>query len=112
MCRTPITAASARCAPPSSSARSPDVSDPIGAPGSMPLRPPSSPPDGSTENLPSRQSTTSSQHRRQRLPRDPDLSSYLPFHSLLDVGSVIERVLIQHRIKLYPSPRARKYTRG
>lgn len=32
-----------------------------------------------------------------------------PFHSLLDVGSVIEKVLIQHHIVLHPSQRMRKY---
>jgi hypothetical protein len=32
-----------------------------------------------------------------------------PFHSLLDVGSVIERVLIGHDITLHPSQKMRKY---
>ena len=32
-----------------------------------------------------------------------------PFHSLLDVGAVIEKVLIQHGIQLHPSRRMRKY---
>jgi hypothetical protein len=32
-----------------------------------------------------------------------------PFHSLLDVGAVIERVLIDHDIALHPSPRLKKY---
>ena len=32
-----------------------------------------------------------------------------PFHSLLDVGAVIERVLIQHGIQLHPNRRMRKY---
>jgi hypothetical protein len=32
-----------------------------------------------------------------------------PFHSLLDVGAVIERVLIEHGITLYPSRRTEKY---
>jgi hypothetical protein len=33
-----------------------------------------------------------------------------PFHSLLDVGGVIERVLIEHGIVLHPSRTMRKYT--
>lgn len=32
-----------------------------------------------------------------------------PFHSLLDVGSVIEKVLIEHGIVLHPSRRMQKY---
>jgi hypothetical protein len=36
----------------------------------------------------------------------------IPFHSLLDVGSIIERVLIEHRVKLHPSRKARKYIRA
>lgn len=32
-----------------------------------------------------------------------------PFHSLLDVGAMVERVLIGHGIVLHPSPRMRKY---
>ena len=32
-----------------------------------------------------------------------------PFHSLLDVGAVIEKVLIQHGIQLHPGRRMRKY---
>jgi hypothetical protein len=32
-----------------------------------------------------------------------------PFHSLLDVGAVIERVLIDHGIVLHPSQRMSKY---
>jgi len=32
-----------------------------------------------------------------------------PFHSLLDVGAVIEKVLIQHGIRLHPGRRMRKY---
>jgi hypothetical protein len=33
----------------------------------------------------------------------------LPFHSLLDVGAVIERVLTEHKVKLHPSARSKKY---
>jgi hypothetical protein len=33
----------------------------------------------------------------------------LPFHSLLDVGSAIEKVLIREGVVLRPSKRARKY---
>jgi len=33
-----------------------------------------------------------------------------PFHSLLDVGSVIEKVLIEHGIILHPSRRMQKYS--
>ena len=36
-------------------------------------------------------------------------SSPQPFHSLLDVGSVIERVLIEHGIVLHPSRKMLKY---
>ena len=32
-----------------------------------------------------------------------------PFHSLLDVGSVIEKVLIKHGIELHKSRKMRKY---
>ena len=32
-----------------------------------------------------------------------------PFHSLLDVGAVIEKVLIEQGIVLHPSRRMRKY---
>lgn len=32
-----------------------------------------------------------------------------PFHSLLDVGAVIEKVLIDHGIVLHPSRRMKKY---
>lgn len=32
-----------------------------------------------------------------------------PFHSLLDIGAVIEKVLIEHDIVLHPSTRMRKY---
>ncbi len=32
-----------------------------------------------------------------------------PFHSLLDVGAVIEKVLIEHGIILHPSRKMRKY---
>ena len=34
-----------------------------------------------------------------------------PFHSLLDVGAVIEKVLLDHGILLHPSIRMRKYLR-
>lgn len=37
-------------------------------------------------------------------PRNPK-----PFHSLLDVGAVVEKVLIQHGIQLHPGRRMRKY---
>jgi hypothetical protein len=36
-------------------------------------------------------------------------SSPRPFHSLLDVGAVIERVLIEYGIKLHPSRRMKRY---
>jgi hypothetical protein len=32
-----------------------------------------------------------------------------PFHSLLDVGAVIEKVLLEHGIILHPSRRMKKY---
>jgi hypothetical protein len=32
-----------------------------------------------------------------------------PFHSLLDVGGVIEKVLIEHGISLHPGRKMRKY---
>ena len=32
-----------------------------------------------------------------------------PFHSLLDVGAVIEKVLVQHGSRLHPSRRMKKY---
>lgn len=32
-----------------------------------------------------------------------------PFHSLLDVGSVIEKVLIEYGVVLHPSTKMRKY---
>lgn len=32
-----------------------------------------------------------------------------PFHSLLNVGSVIEKVLIEHGVVLHPSGRMKKY---
>ena len=38
------------------------------------------------------------------VPRNPR-----PFHSLLDVGAVIERVLIDHGIVLHPSRKMKKY---
>jgi hypothetical protein len=34
-----------------------------------------------------------------------------PFHSLLDVGAVIEKVLIEHGIVLHPSRQMKKYVR-
>ncbi|MGA8653170.1 MAG: hypothetical protein WB677_21615, partial [Xanthobacteraceae bacterium] len=34
-----------------------------------------------------------------------------PFHSLLDVGAVIERVLITNGIVLHPGRRMKKYVR-
>jgi hypothetical protein len=34
-----------------------------------------------------------------------------PFHSLLDVGQVIEKVMIEHGITLHPSSKMRKYLR-
>jgi hypothetical protein len=37
-------------------------------------------------------------------PRNPK-----PFHSLLDVGSVIEKVLIEHGIVLHPGKKMQKY---
>jgi hypothetical protein len=33
-----------------------------------------------------------------------------PFHSLLDIGAVIEKVLIAHGVKLHPSKKMQKYT--
>jgi hypothetical protein len=35
-----------------------------------------------------------------------------PFHTLLDVGSVIEKVLIEHGIVLHPGRRMSKYVRA
>ena len=35
-----------------------------------------------------------------------------PFHSLLDVGSVIEKVLIEHGVVLHPSRKMQKYFSG
>jgi hypothetical protein len=32
-----------------------------------------------------------------------------PFHSLLDIGAVVEKVLIAHGVVLHPSKRMRKY---
>jgi hypothetical protein len=32
-----------------------------------------------------------------------------PFHSLLDVGAVIEKALIDHGIVLHPNPKMKKY---
>jgi len=34
----------------------------------------------------------------------------LPFHSLLDIGSVIEKVLLNHGIVLHPSTKMDKYS--
>jgi hypothetical protein len=39
-------------------------------------------------------------------PRHP-----VPFHSLLDVGAIIEKVLIEHGVVLHPSPKMRKYVK-
>jgi len=36
-------------------------------------------------------------------------SKPMPFHSLLDVGAVIEKVLIEHDIVLHPGRKMRKY---
>lgn len=36
-------------------------------------------------------------------------SKPLPFHSLLDVGAVIEKVLIEHGVVLHPSRKMKKY---
>ncbi len=33
----------------------------------------------------------------------------LPFHSLLDIGAVIEQVLIEHDVVLHPSRKMKKY---
>jgi hypothetical protein len=33
----------------------------------------------------------------------------LPFHSLLDVGAIVEKALIEHGIVLHPSKRMQKY---
>jgi len=38
-----------------------------------------------------------------------DPGSPKPFHSLLDVGSVIEKVLLEQNIVLHPSSRMKKY---
>jgi hypothetical protein len=35
-----------------------------------------------------------------------------PFHTLLDVGAVIEKVLIEHGIVLHMAPKMRKYISG
>jgi hypothetical protein len=35
-----------------------------------------------------------------------------PFHSLLDVGQIIERTLIEHGVILHPSKKMRKYFSG
>jgi len=37
-------------------------------------------------------------------------SRWIPFHSLLDMGSVIEKALIEHRVVLHPSRKMQKYT--
>ena len=39
-------------------------------------------------------------------------SKPLPFHSLLDIGAVIEKVLIEHGVVLHPSPKMKKYLSG
>lgn len=36
-------------------------------------------------------------------------SNPLPFHSLLDVGAIVEKVLVEHGIVLHPSRKMRKY---
>ena len=36
-------------------------------------------------------------------------SNPLPFHSLLDIGAVVEKVLIKHEIVLHPGRRDQKY---
>jgi hypothetical protein len=36
-------------------------------------------------------------------------SNPLPFHSLLDLGAVVEKVLIEHGIALHPSRKMKKY---
>jgi hypothetical protein len=36
----------------------------------------------------------------------------LPFHSLLDVGAVIEKAIISHGITLHPSKKMTKYFKG
>ena len=38
-------------------------------------------------------------------------SKPLPFHSLLDVGATVEKVLIEHGIILHPSQKMKKYVR-
>lgn len=35
-----------------------------------------------------------------------------PFHTLLDVGAVVEKVLIDHGIVLHPTPKMKKYMAG
>lgn len=35
-----------------------------------------------------------------------------PFHSLLDIGAAIEKVLIDHGVVLHPSRRAKKYVKS
>jgi hypothetical protein len=32
-----------------------------------------------------------------------------PFHTLLDIGALIEKVLIEHGVKIHPSPKMQKY---
>lgn len=41
------------------------------------------------------------------LPRNPK-----PFHSLLDIGAVIEKVLIEHGIVLHPGQKMGRYLAG
>ena len=38
-------------------------------------------------------------------------SKPLPFHSLLDMGAVVEKVLLEHKVVLHPSRKMRKYVR-
>jgi len=48
--------------------------------------------------------------RMERNPSDGIMPRHArPFHSLLDVGAVIEKVLIDHGVVLHPSPQMRKY---
>lgn len=35
----------------------------------------------------------------------------LPFHSLLDIGTAVEKVLLEHEIVLHPSTKMRKYVK-
>jgi hypothetical protein len=40
-----------------------------------------------------------------------ELGSAKPFHTLLDIGAVVEKVLLDHGIVLHPSIQMRKYLR-